>query len=84
MASLVPRLYGHVVPFFSLRPRQQPNASARQLQWKESGQSVEPRLRSTVRLLEPNSLQTNVADTKRKKIAVSSFPKPLREGPFLD
>lgn len=82
MGSLGPRLYCHVVLLFSLRPRQQPNASAKQLQWKESGQLVEPPLRSTVRLPERNSLQTNVADTNKN--AVSSFPEPLREGPFLD
>ena len=46
------------------------------------GHLVEPLLRSTVQLLELNLLQTNVADTD--KISVSSFPKPLKEGPFLD
>ena len=35
-----------------------------------------------MQLLELNLLQTNVADTN--KIAVSSFPKPLKEGTFLD
>ena len=49
---------------------------------QELGQLVEPLLHSTVQLLELNLLQTNVADTN--KIAVSSFPKPLQEGPFLD
>jgi hypothetical protein len=55
---------------------------AKLLQWKELGQLVEPLLHSTVQLLELNLLQTNVANTN--KIAVSSFPKPLKEGPFLD
>lgn len=67
---------------FSSRPHQQLNALAKLLQWKELGQLVEPLQHSTVQLLELNLLQTNVADTN--KIAVSSFPKPLKEGPFLD